>query len=321
MTKKSITKADHIANLRRFLIRTSLGVAGLYLRVSRANRLALRLLPEVTIVDVGASHFLHRKWLPAFQNITTNVVAVDPNEWNLDYLRSIRLRATLIPYPTALSGEGGNQTFYVTNVDTGSSLNRPSPTPIQNTRLGGQPHSYFYPMREVSIPTETLEMLVENLKIHSPMFIKLDTQGSELDILLGATNLFDEGQIVMVESEASLLRETNYEGATRLADLTLFMESRGFDLVELRPISSQPTLNNSQGVLNECDSTFIMGFERTLQSSIEVKLAVFYAYLLIGQNDLAQRLLTLDQELMQKLLQILSIRQVRFMLKNFRRIS
>jgi hypothetical protein len=99
------------------------------------------------------------------------------------------------------------------------------------------------------------------------------------------------------------------------------MESRGFDLVQLRPISAQPTLSNSQGVLNECDSTFIMGFERTLQSSIEVKLAVFYAYLLIGQNDLAQRLLTLDQELMQKLLQILSIRQIRFMFKNFRRIS
>jgi hypothetical protein len=164
-------------------------------------------------------------------------------------------------------------------------------------------------------------MLVKNLKIHSPMFVKLDTQGSELDILLGATNLFDEGQIVMVESEASLLRETSYEGATRLPELTLFMESKGFDLVELRPISAEPSLSNSQGVLNECDSTFIISFERTLQSSIEVKLAVFYAYLMIGQNDLAQRLLNLDQELMQKLLQILSMRQVRFMLKNFRRIS
>lgn len=288
--------------------------------MSRANRLALSVAPEITCIDVGASHFLHRKWLPAFQTSRTTVVAVEPNEWNLRYLRLLRLPARLIPHARGLSSEGGPQTLYVTNVDTGSSLKRPSPSPTQNTRLGGHPHRYFYPLREVKIPTDSLEDLTKIHDIRSPIFIKLDTQGSELDILIGASHLFDIGQIVMVESEASLLRETNYENATRLAELTAFMESKNFDLVDLRVVRAEAALKRGQGVLNECDAVFVMGFERVMQCGLDTRLSAFFSYLLIGQNDLAQRLLDVDSELSTHVKRELSPKQLDLVLRKFKRI-
>jgi FkbM family methyltransferase len=289
--------------------------------MSRANRLALSVAPEITCIDVGASHFLHKKWLPAFQTSRTTVVAVDPNEWNLSYLKLLRLPARLLTHARGLSAEGGPQTLYVTNVDTGSSLKRPSLSPTQNTRLGGHPYKYFFPLRESIIPTDSLEGLARMHDIRSPLFVKLDTQGSELDILIGASRLFDIGQIVMVESEASLLRETSYENATRLPELTTFMESKGFDLVDLRVVRAEAALRKSQGVLNECDAVFVMGFERAMQCGLDIRLSAFFAYLLIGQNDLAKRLLDIDSELSNYINQKLSPKQIKLVLRKFIRIN
>jgi hypothetical protein len=235
-------------------------------------------------------------------------------------LELLRLPARLISHARGLSADGGVQTLYVTNVDTGSSLKRPSLTPSQNTRLGGQPYAYFYPLREVLIPTDSLEDLTKLHDIRGPIFVKLDTQGSELDILIGASHLFDLGQIVMVESEASLLRETNYENATRLSELTIFMESKGFDLVDLNLVRAESGVRRRQGVLNECDAIFVMGFERVLKCTIEIRLATFLSYLLIGQNDLAQRLLHMDSQLSHHVKQTLSTKQLDLVVRKFTRI-
>jgi hypothetical protein len=99
------------------------------------------------------------------------------------------------------------------------------------------------------------------------------------------------------------------------------MESKGFDLVDLQVMKSKGQINKSRGILLECDATFVMGFERALQSKLEVRLAVLYAYLLIGQNDLAQRLLSVDDGLRQSVLEVLSHAELDSLLKNFRSIT
>lgn len=309
------------AVLSRSLIRWSVALRGGYFRISKANALSMKFVPEIACIDVGASHFLHKRWIPAYQSLKTLIIAVDPNEWNLTYLDSIKIPARIIPFSKGLSREGGAETLFVTNVDTGSSLKNPSSSPTLHKRLGESLHHYLYPMKEVQVPTENLETLVNEHKIDSPIFIKLDTQGSELDILEGAESLFNSSQIVMVESEASLLRETIYDQATRLPELSQFMESKGFDLVDLKVFKSKADIKNGQGVLLECDATFVMGFERTLQSKLEVRLAVFYAYLLIGQKDLAQRLLSVDEDLGQELLEVLSPKDLDIVLKKFKSIT
>jgi hypothetical protein len=176
-------------------------------------------------------------------------------------------------------------------------------------------------MREVQIFTDTLQTLVNEHDIKDPIFLKLDTQGSELDIMKGAEDLFDSGQIVLVESEASLLRETFYEKATRLPELSQFMESKGFDLIDLKIIKSRANIKRSEGVLQECDAIFVMGFERTLRSKLEVRLAVFYAYLLLRQSDLAQRLLSIDEELLKRVREALTSKELELLIKRFRSIS
>lgn len=58
--------------------------------------------------------------------------------------------------------------------------------------------------------------------------IKLDTQGSELDILRGAPNTLSAAKAVIME--VSL---TNYnEGAPQMAETVMFMEAHGFHLAE-----------------------------------------------------------------------------------------
>ena len=316
---KSATRFNSF--LRKILIRWSVTLRGSYFRTSKANALSMKIIPEIAVIDVGASHFLHKKWIPAFQSFRTSVIAVDPNESNLTYLESIRIPARLVPFSKGLSRNGGLKTLFVTNVDTGSSIKNPSPSPIVLRRLGESLSQYLFPLRELQIPTETLEAVVTQHNLDSPLFIKLDTQGSELDILEGAERLFNAGQIVLVESEASLLRETIYEDATKLPELTKFMESKGFDLVDLKVMKSKGQINKSRGILLECDATFVMGFERTLQSKLEVRLAVLYAYLLIGQKDLAQRLLSVDDGLRQSVLEVLSHAELDSLLKNFRSIT
>ncbi len=313
---KSASRFNSI--LRKILIRWSVKLRGFYFRISKANALSMKIIPEIALIDVGASHFLHKKWIPAFQSLRTSIIAVDPNEWNLAYLESIRIPARLVPFSKGLSRDGGLKTLFITNVDTGSSLKSPSLSPMLYRRLGESLNSYLFPLKEMQIQTEKLETLVTEHNIDSPLIIKLDTQGSELEILEGAERLFDSNQIVLVESEASLLRETIYEDATKLPELTEFMESKGFDLVDLKVMKSKGLNNKSQGILLECDATFVMGFERALQSKLEVRLAVLYAYLLIGQKDLAQRLLSVDEGLRHEVLEVLSPAELDFVLKNFR---
>lgn len=61
----------------------------------------------------------------------------------------------------------------------------------------------------IKLRTETLDEFVEKNKIPLPDFIKIDTQGSELDIILGAKNVLKHAQLVLLE--CSLVEYNNGE--------------------------------------------------------------------------------------------------------------
>lgn len=73
--------------------------------------------------------------------------------------------------------------------------------------------------------TQRLDDVVEG---HTFELIKIDTQGSELDILRGAPNTLNAARAVIME--VSL---TNYnEGAPQMSETVMFMEAHGFYLAE-----------------------------------------------------------------------------------------
>ena len=50
-----------------------------------------------------------------------------------------------------------------------------------------------------SITTRSIDSVIKELKLPNPDFLKLDTQGSELDILKGATKTLEETKLVVIE--------------------------------------------------------------------------------------------------------------------------
>lgn len=75
----------------------------------------------------------------------------------------------------------------------------------------------------------TLDSYIEEHNIPYPDFIKIDTQGSELDILDGATKCLEH--TVMVLLEVSIHRYN--KGAPLIADVIQYMNNKNFEIVDI----------------------------------------------------------------------------------------
>lgn len=247
----------------------------------RLSKILSSSLPVSICVDVGASHYPHGKWLTFLNASKTRWLAVEPNEVNIGYLKSWPWPSRASACTTGLSREGGLQTLYVTNVDTGSSLLPPEiPTSMQHrvTSL-----DYFFPVTERRIETLTLVQALEGLPAAAPVFVKLDTQGTELAILQGAQPLFDAQRIVGIEMESTMLAQPLMKGSGKFWEACKFLESQGFELLHVKPIhaphpSGRPKVLQ-YSYLNECDAVFAMRPDVVASKVVEYRACLLAFYI------------------------------------------
>jgi FkbM family methyltransferase len=102
--------------------------------------------------------------------------------------------------------------------------------------VGNTGDSYYKeinPVYDLSAPTKmqirTLDSLILEHSLPFPDFIKLDTQGSELDILRGATNSLKKVKLVVAELPIGTLNP----GSPGIEEFLIFMEESGFTPVAL----------------------------------------------------------------------------------------
>ncbi len=246
----------------------------------RISKLLSPYLPVSVCADVGASYFPHEKWLTFLNSPQTQWLAVEPNEANIDYVKKWRWPCKVSACTTGLSREGGAQTLYVTNVDTGSSLLPPVILESMKHRVTNL--DYFFPVTERTIETITLKQALTGLPESVPVFVKLDTQGTELSILMGAESLFQERRIVGVEMESTLLAQPVMKGSGKFWQACEFMEAKGFELLHLKPIYAPSRSGNvrphQNTYLNECDAVFALrqDIARDLPVEYRVSLLAFY---------------------------------------------
>lgn len=236
-------------------------------------------VPETICIDVGASYYPHTNWFFFLSAPKVKWFVVEPNVENIGYTKNWAWPCKFELCNKGLSATGGNQTLYITNTDSGSSLLLPKIPPSMRHKYVNL--DYFYPIREQVIETVTLVDVISNYSDKAPIFIKLDTQGSELDILRGANTLFAENLILGIEMESTMLAEPIMVGSGKFWEACQFLEGNGFELIHIKPIYAPSNENlppKCRTYLPECDAIFALRWDLALKLPVHfrVSLVVFY---------------------------------------------
>lgn len=237
-------------------------------------------LPEVVCIDVGASHYTHTTWWLFLNSPKATWIAVEPNPASLTYLNRWPWKARPVPVTSGLSEFGGEQKLFVTNVDTGSSLLRPVITGAMVDRVSDVARDYLFPITERVIQTQSLSQLL-NGELEKPLFIKLDTQGSELSILRSVVSSDSKFDVVGIEIECSLLSSPWYQDSPRLWEVVDHLEPLGFELIGLDVLPRSPKRKisaMSRSIPTECDAIFALRRDQLLHASVETQVSLIAFY-------------------------------------------
>jgi len=144
----------------------------------------LKLSPFV-VIDVGAGggNTIEFKQIASL----CQVHAVEPRTGTDTSLPNVGGFGDFISHNTALSDKSGPQTLYITAVPEASSLLRPNSINLKRSWIGND--KIFEVVEERIIDCETLDTFSKRTRIAKCDFLKLDTQGTELNILLSGANL------------------------------------------------------------------------------------------------------------------------------------
>jgi FkbM family methyltransferase len=122
------------------------------------------------------------------------------------------LKQTGLPYYIGiLSNPGRESVDYYTINGTGDSYYR------ENT-------PFYDKEQPVTVPARTLESIIKECEMPVPNFIKIDTQGSELDILRGAESVLNQVDLIFLE--CPIIRYNL--GAPDIQDYLDYMREQGF---------------------------------------------------------------------------------------------
>jgi len=185
-------------------------------------------LIQLDVVDIGARDGFAPYWLNYGDCL--NIVGFDPDNQQEKLSRG-RCQAK------ALSDDGKERVFYVIRYP-GSSGFYPPNIDFTN-RLRNR--DYLNITNTIQMETVTLDSL--NLKAD---FIKLDTEGSELEILKGGIETLENVLGVSIEVAFTEL----FSGQPRFRDVDAFLESHGFTLYDLETARLERANPDKPGMSN-----------------------------------------------------------------------
>lgn len=195
--------------------------------------------PGMTFVDVGANVGLYTG-LALHKSHTTRILCMEPDKTSGYYL-------TQTIQSNKAAGQQDNVTFFPVAVsDSKGQL-----TLYKNSQNKGDNRIYSDPLcdERETVESDTLDHLCEKAGISAVNYLKVDVQGAELKVFLGAQKILSQSSdcIVMTEFWPYGLRQC---GGTPDAYLSLLREL-GFTLYELSGRGLEK-IGNFEDIISQC---------------------------------------------------------------------
>ena len=179
----------------------------------------------VTIVDVGARWGFNTEWEVFGKNL--RVICFEPDEEECNRLNAAaKPNVKYLPY--ALGRAAGTAAFYETKLSASSGIYKTNMDYF--SRLLNRENGAV--VGETTINLVTLEEALRKLSVHAVDFIKLDVEGAELDVLMGAGKYLEGQEVIGVLSEVRFQEEIN--GSPVFCQLDQFLRRYGFRMFDLQ---------------------------------------------------------------------------------------
>lgn len=178
----------------------------------------------IGLVDIGARWGVQRPW-NNFPEKCLRYFGFDADAEECARLNSANKHNGSVVYlPAALFDRESDVTLYLTAEEGCSSVYEPNDQILNR---------YFFKenwsvKKEIKVRTTTLNNVFLKNKI-DPDFVKIDTQGAELNILKGAADYLDS--VIGLELEVEFLEV--YKGQPLFSDVDSFVRGKGFELFDL----------------------------------------------------------------------------------------
>lgn len=132
--------------------------------------------------------------------------------------------ARIVQHNVALAGAVGERTLHLTANGYASSMLPPNVDVIERWR----PECILPVTGEVKLQCITLDDLAQRAGITTIDYLKLDTQGTELEIMRGGAETLTNTSVIRVEVEFIPL----YQGQPLYGEVSSFLHEHGFDFID-----------------------------------------------------------------------------------------
>jgi FkbM family methyltransferase len=119
------------------------------------------------------------------------------------------------------------------------------------------------PAQQRKVPVAAIDQMIFEGKIKPPHLVKIDVQGSELDVLRGGQKMFDTAEVFIIETSLFEFMP----GCPRVHDVVTYMAARDFFLFDLAGFLRRPYEND----LAQLDLVFVLAKSPMVSSNVWMK--------------------------------------------------